>query len=387
MKINKNELAKAVKAVSLVAKGDKCTNIEISASAFSPNELALRACNGKAEAKARVSVTCESEGITPDNFQKISVDAAKFGTLLRTIDGKNIAVTVADGKLSVASGDGENTSGASIKTSEVFPPEPPEDNTTEKVWFPLADFRNALRSAARAANTEETTRPALASVRISVNEKGAACFTGCDSRRIIAVEKTARLAPVHNIPQEGLSALVPIGFVPTILAMFDGGETGEISLWFAKGALTLENAETGRVLRIPMLDKPYPNFDCLFAPEYDATITVSSADLEDAMKRLNISSKDMFPRVRIVVKDKLVRADVEIDDFSANIAFGVKKRSGEDVDEKTLLVNPVYIIDVLSAVTSETVEIKYFRKNEGMPILIESEADKVKGLVMLMRAN
>ena len=386
MKINKNELAKAVKAVSLVAKGDKCTNIEIGASVFSPNELALRACNGKAEAKARVSVTCDSDGITHGNFPKISVDAAKFSTLLRTIDGKNIAVTVADGKLSVASGEGENTSGASIKTSEVFPPKPPENNVTEKVLFPLAAFRNALKSAARASATEDTSHPSLASVRISVNEK-CARFMGCDSRRIIAVEKVARLATPNHILQDGLEALVPIGFVPTILAMFDGGETGEISLLFAKGALTLESTGTGRVLRIPMLDKPYPNFDCLFAPEYDATITVSSADLEDAMKRLNISSKDRLPRVRIVVKDKLVRAEVEIDDFSANIAFGVKETSGVDMDEKTLLVNPVYIIDVLSAVTNETVEIKYFRENEGKPILIESEADKIKGLVMLLRTH
>lgn len=286
--------------------------------------------------------------------------------LLRDIVSKmgdgDITVTY-DGASTTITGAGKRkASGIATIPGEDFPSVPSPEG--EPVTIPAAALSAALKIARSSMSTDDT-RPWLSATFLEVgNGTLRAVSTDCHRMTIApAKAETARALP---------SALVPRAFLDRVKIPTEG----EVSLWIASkaGPLFLRRGDT--TWSTKLVDAAFPSFDQVIPHSWDITVTVSRAQLADAVSAVSIVASGT-PGVCFTVDPS--KGVMGVTSESHDRGEMADEVSCEVDGEKSLRIgfNVRFVLDTLTALSGDRVTLRF--TSELDPCRIEDSA--VEGFI------
>lgn len=137
------------------------------------------------------------------------------------------------------------------------------------------------------------------------------------------------------------------------------------------------------LLVIRLLEKKFPDYKRVLPPEPDVMATLPRTPFMEMLRRMSVMSSERHKAIRMDFRPGMLEI------YSTNPDLG-DCQEGREVDysgpEISTGFNPRYIIDVLSILESETVQLYFSDVNGGC--LIKGEMDEgFLGLVMPMKLN
>lgn len=269
---------------------------------------------------------------------------SKMGDIVSKMGDGDITVTY-DGASTTITGAGKRkASGIATIPGEDFPEVLSPKG--EPVTIPAAALSAALKIARSSMSTDDT-RPCLSATFLEVGNGTLRAVSTDGHRMTIAPAKaeTARALP---------SALVPRAFLDRVKIPTEG----EVSLWIASkaGPLFLRRGDT--TWSTKLVDAAFPSFDQVIPHSWDITVTVSRAQLADAVSAVSIVASGTSGVCFTVDPSKGVMGVTSESPDRGEMADEV---SCEVDGEKSLRIgfNGRYVLDTLTALSGDRVTLRF----------------------------
>jgi len=232
-------------------------------------------------------------------------------------------------------------------------------------------FAHAVVQAVTAAGRDDML-PVLTGVRIEI-EGDTISLLATDRFRLSQRE----LSWNPRTPDESLAALVPAKVLADTAKSLTAGSEVSIALAASgsgEGIIGFEGTVAGGVRRTTtrLLDGEFPKVRSLFPTEHQTVATVAKAELIESVKRVSLVA-ERNTAVQLAFSDNVLTLDAgsgEEAQASESIEAAI---DGEDI---TTGFNPQFLLDGLTAIEQETVELAFTQASK--PVVIGGVAEEGK---------
>ena len=186
-------------------------------------------------------------------------------------------------------------------------------------------------------------------------------LVGTDGHRLAVAEQDLGGGVSKDQPRE-IKAIIPKKAAHEMRRLLEEGD-GEPLIGFTKNLMIFR--KSGLLLTSRLMEGSYPNYQQVLPKESNKYATVAKGDLEGAIRRVAVLSRDKTSSVKITFSPQSMTL------FSSNPDFG---EATEDVlaryggETLTTGFNARYLLDVLSVIDGETVTLQM--ENPLSPCLI-----------------
>jgi DNA polymerase III subunit beta len=264
------------------------------------------------------------------------VPARLVADIVKALPAGAVSVELDDEEMSISAG----RSQFSVRplSLEDYPAQ--SESTAEPVTLPAAVVADALRQVVRAASTDDA-RAVLTGVLLASED---------DGLRLVATD-SYRLA-VRDLPQttvmaSGRNVLIPGRALNELQRVI--GDVEELSVRFGDREATFDAGATRLSTRL--IEGEFPNYRNLLPSSYPNLLTVSKADMLEAIRRVKILAQDSTP-VRIALGGDTVQLTAITQDVG-NAAEEID--AAYDGSEMTVAFNPDYLAAGIDAIDSDDV--------------------------------
>lgn len=250
----------------------------------------------------------------------------------------------------------------------------PEVKSSQSIKINSNDFKGAINQVVFATSTDES-RPVLTGVYLKISKKEL-LLVATDSYRL--AERKVILT--EQVSQE-ISAIVPARTLQEVARLLDTS-VKELTLTVASNQISFDFGTTKVVSRI--IEGNFPDYEQIIPKEVTTSVTLSSAELQNALK-LGVSfSRDVANNIKIeILGDKniqVIATSPQVGDTTAQIE---SENKGEDLE---IAFNAKFLIDVLSNTLTKEVKIN-FSGNLSAAIIHPIGKANYRALVMPLRLD
>jgi DNA polymerase-3 subunit beta len=210
---------------------------------------------------------------------------------------------------------------------------------------------------------------------VVTDKKTALRLVGTDGHRLAVAEQEVGKAGSKGGPQE-IKAIIPKKAAQEMRRLLEEGEDGEPLIGFTKNLMIFR--KSGLLLTSRLMEGKYPNYQQVIPKEGGKKISVNRVELESALRRVSVLSKDKTSAVKVsFALDKMTL-------FSSSPDYG---EATEDLparyegEARNTGFNARYLLDVFSVMDGESISLQM--ETPLSPCLIqESESPGFKCVVM-----
>ncbi len=313
--------------------------------------LVLSAFDYETSARAEIRADVSTEG-------RVLVSGRLLADICRSLPNKPIDFELGGAKLELKCGSGR----FSLQTMPVdeYPTLPSVPAASGVVNGD--EFANAVAQAVTAAGRDDML-PVLTGVRIEI-EGDRMSLLATDRFRLSHRELTWRPASTDA----SLAALVPAKVLSDTAKNLSGDVTISISSAGGEGIIGFEGSGSDGLRRTTtrLLDGDFPKVRSLFPSEHLTVATVSKSELIDTVKRVALVAER-----NTAVQMKFGDGEIVLDSQSGDEAQATEAVAAEiNGDEIVTGFNPTYLLDGLSAIVGEKIDLAFTQANK--PVVISA---------------
>lgn len=210
---------------------------------------------------------------------------------------------------------------------------------------------------------------------VVTDKKTALRLVGTDGHRLAVAEQEVGKADGKGGPQE-IKAIIPKKAAQEMRRLLEEGGDGEPLIGFTKNLMIFR--KSGLLLTSRLMEGNYPNYQQVIPKESGKKITVNRVELESALRRVSVLSKDKANAVKVsFTSGKMIL-------FSSNPDYGEATEELPACHEGEALstgFNARYLLDVFSVMDGESLSLQM--ETPLSPCLIqEPESPGFKCVVM-----
>jgi len=314
--------------------------------------------------------------ITLDNVEgegKIAIDAKRLTDILKEfpeqplifqINQETMAVDILsdNGKFSVV---GQN--------SNEYPDiqHLDESNTTSITMPGSALLKGIVKTLFATADDE--LRPVMNGISITLSEAGTT-FAASDAHKLVRFRNS-------SITNGGNASFIlakkPANMLKNILAK----EDGDITLRFddKNAHFTLTNYE----MICRLVEGMYPNYETIIPTNNPNRLTINRTDLVNTLKRVSVFASQASNLIKLELHSDHITVSAQDIDFS--ISAYEKVNAQYEGEEMNIGFKSAYLIEILTAITTENVVIEMSDPSRsGIILPLEHESDTEDELMLLM---
>ncbi len=186
-------------------------------------------------------------------------------------------------------------------------------------------------------------------------------LVGTDGHRLAVAEQEVSGADTKDLPRE-IKAIIPKKAAHEMRRLLEEAD-GEPLIGFTKNLMIFR--KSGLLLTSRLIEGSYPNYQQVLPKEHTKPVTVVKPELEGAIRRVAVLSRDKSSAVKVTVSGGNMTL------FSSNPEYG---EATEDIavryggESLTTAFNARYLLDALSVVDGESVTLQM--ENPLSPCLI-----------------
>jgi DNA polymerase-3 subunit beta len=323
----------------------------------SGDRLLLATTDLEVSARLEVPAQVQQEGVA-------LIPARLLAEMVKSFDQAPVDVEADGGQARITCSNYEGT--VRCLPAEDFPALQEPGGT--RVTVSALEFAEGVGQVTRAASRDEA-RPILTGVLFEISREGLT-MAATDSYRLAVRELSA------TAEGEG-KALVPERALTEAGRAAAADEKGQAELFvdpsqvgFKTGSLTL----TSR-----LIEGEFPNYRQLLPERYENRLIAGRQQLLDAVRRVGLMARESSP-VKMEFNALGVRLSSSSPDLGGAVEVVEAKYEGDDL---TAAFNPNYLVDGLTGVTGDQVEIEV---RDGLkPAVLRGEGDAFLYLVMPVR--
>jgi DNA polymerase-3 subunit beta len=210
---------------------------------------------------------------------------------------------------------------------------------------------------------------------VMTDKKTSLRLVGTDGHRLAVAEQEVGKAGSKTGPQE-IKAIIPKKAAQEMRRLLEEGGDGEPLIGFTKNLMIFR--KSGLLLTSRLMEGNYPNYQQVIPKEGGKRITVKRSELESALRRVSVLSKDKANAVKVSFDATKMTL------FSSNPDFGeateelAARYEGEALSTG---FNARYLLDVFSVMDGDTIALQM--ETALSPCLIqEPESPGFKCVVM-----
>ncbi len=210
---------------------------------------------------------------------------------------------------------------------------------------------------------------------VMTDKKTSLRLVGTDGHRLAVAEQEVGKAGSKSGPQE-IKAIIPKKAAQEMRRLLEEGGDGEPLIGFTKNLMIFR--KSGLLLTSRLMEGNYPNYQQVIPKEGGKKITVKRSEMESALRRVSVLSKDKANAVKVSFDATRMTL------FSSNPDFGeateelAARYEGEALSTG---FNARYLLDVFSVMDGESISLQM--ETALSPCLIqESESPGFKCVVM-----
>jgi DNA polymerase III subunit beta len=187
---------------------------------------------------------------------------------------------------------------------------------------------------------------------VMTDKKTSLRLVGTDGHRLAVAEQEVSKTGSKTGPQE-IKAIIPKKAAQEMRRLLEEGGEGEPLIGFTKNLMIFR--KSGLLLTSRLMEGNYPNYQQVIPKEGGKKITVNRGELESALRRVSVLSKDKANAVKVTFSAGKMNL------FSSNPDFGeaseelAARYEGEALNTG---FNARYLLDVFSVMEGETLSLQ-----------------------------
>jgi len=210
---------------------------------------------------------------------------------------------------------------------------------------------------------------------INTEKKTTLRLVGTDGHRLAVAEHEMSQAGGKGVPQE-IKAIIPKKAAQEMRRLLEEGGDGEPLIGFAKNLMIFR--KSGLLLTSRLMEGNYPNYQQVIPKEGGKKISVNRIELESALRRVSVLSKDKASAVKVSFAPGKMTLFSSSPDYGEATEDIPARYEGEALSSG---FNARYLLDVFGVMDGETVSLQI--ETPLSPCLIqESESPGFKCVVM-----
>ena len=210
---------------------------------------------------------------------------------------------------------------------------------------------------------------------INTEKKTTLRLVGTDGHRLAVAEHEMSQAGGKGVPQE-IKAIIPKKAAQEMRRLLEEGGDGEPLIGFAKNLMIFR--KSGLLLTSRLMEGNYPNYQQVIPKEGGKKISVNRIELEGALRRVSVLSKDKASAVKVSFAPGKMTLYSSSPDYGEATEELPARYEGEALSSG---FNARYLLDVFGVMDGESVSLQI--ETPLSPCLIqESESPGFKCVVM-----
>lgn len=210
---------------------------------------------------------------------------------------------------------------------------------------------------------------------INTEKKTTLRLVGTDGHRLAVAEQEMSQAGGKGIPQE-IKAIIPKKAAQEMRRLLEEGGDGEPLIGFSKNLMIFR--KSGLLLTSRLMEGNYPNYQQVIPKEGGKKISVNRIELESALRRVSVLSKDKASAVKVSFAPGKMTLFSSSPDYGEATEELPARYEGEALSSG---FNARYLLDVFGVMDGESVSLQI--ETPLSPCLIqESESPGFKCVVM-----
>ena len=210
---------------------------------------------------------------------------------------------------------------------------------------------------------------------INTEKKTTLRLVGTDGHRLAVAEHEMSQAGGKGVPQE-IKAIIPKKAAQEMRRLLEEGGDGEPLIGFSKNLMIFR--KSGLLLTSRLMEGNYPNYQQVIPKEGGKKISVNRTELESALRRVSVLSKDKASAVKVSFAPGKITLFSSSPDYGEATEELPARYEGEALSSG---FNARYLLDVFGVMDGETVSLQI--ETPLSPCLIqESESPGFKCVVM-----
>lgn len=210
---------------------------------------------------------------------------------------------------------------------------------------------------------------------INTEKKTTLRLVGTDGHRLAMAEHEMSQSGGKGVPQE-IKAIIPKKAAHEMRRLLEEGGDGEPLIGFAKNLMIFR--KSGLLLTSRLMEGNYPNYQQVIPKEGGKKISVNRIELESALRRVSVLSKDKASAVKVSFAPGKITLFSSSPDYGEATEELPARYEGEALSSG---FNARYLLDVFSVMDGESVSLQI--ETPLSPCLIqESESPGFKCVVM-----
>ncbi|MDF0651897.1 MAG: DNA polymerase III subunit beta [Nitrospira sp. LK265] len=187
---------------------------------------------------------------------------------------------------------------------------------------------------------------------VATDRKTSLRLVGTDGHRLAVSEQEVGKADTKGVPQE-IKAIIPKKAAHEIRHLLEEGGDSEPLIGFTKNLMIFR--KSGLLLTSRLMEGNYPNYQQVIPKESGRKISVNRTELESALRRVSVLSKDKASAVKVSFASGTMTL------FTSSPDYG---EASEDLpvqyegDSLSTGFNARYLLDVFSVMDGETISLQ-----------------------------
>lgn len=302
----------------------------------------------------------------------VTVNAKRFLSIIRELPAGNVTIEVDGDRITVEFAQGRSSM---MGMSAADFPTIKDDVEGASVTISGDELFEMIDKTSFAVATERT-RVALTGVYWRV-ESGAVTMVATDGHRLSLMGRNIDVS--NNLESSLLEAIVPPKALAHAARVFSSGDILR-RVVFGKGVILFDFGST--TIFSKLIEGPYPDFRQVIPTANSKKVTVSTADLEAAVRRVSVMSSSITHQIRLY----LSRGSMEIS--TTNVDIGGEASETLDVkydgDSMKSGFNAMFLQEILKKLETDEVLIELETPTSACILKPAGSEDKGEHLYLIM---
>jgi DNA polymerase III subunit beta len=284
----------------------------------------------------------------------VTISARKLFEIVKELPGGDIELTATDNNWTTIQAGRSQFKVVGLPSSD-YPALPTIDR---EGLTPLAGdgFLELIRKTLFAAgdNDARYILNGLLVTLIATDKKTALRLVGTDGHRLAVAEQEVGKAGIKStgMPQE-MKAIIPKKAAHEIRHLLEEGGDGEPLIGFSKNLMIFR--KSGLLLTSRLMEGNYPNYQQVIPKDSGKSISVNRTELESALRRVSVLSKDKASSVKISFGPGKMTLFSASPDYGEATEELPARYEGESLNTG---FNARYLLDALSVMDGETISLQ-----------------------------
>ncbi|OQW30330.1 MAG: hypothetical protein A4E19_10515 [Nitrospira sp. SG-bin1] len=187
---------------------------------------------------------------------------------------------------------------------------------------------------------------------VATDKKTTLRLVGTDGHRLAVAEQEVGQAGSKGLPQE-MKAIIPKKAAHEIRHLLEEGGDAEPLIGFSKNLMIFR--KSGLLLTSRLMEGNYPNYQQVIPKESGKKITVNRNEMESALRRVSVLSKDKASAVKVSFVPGKMTLFSSSPDYGEATEELPARYDGESLNTG---FNARYLLDVFSVMDGETISLQ-----------------------------